>query len=163
MESDQELDKGLRNLKIIWLSMLGLLPLYAWIGYYVAPHLNIAWGEETVTIVRIVCYLFALGIVFSIPFLRRFLLTGNRREQRSVQIQKLPDPHVPIQRYIGVMIATWSLGESIALYGLILFFFGQNTVEFFLFLLVSAAVLCFYRPSKRDMRDFCQGHLRRNG
>jgi len=55
------------------------------------------------------------------------------------------------------MVISLALSESIGIYGLVLFLLGKNTMDLYLFILVSAGAMIMYRPRKDELLSLAQG------
>lgn len=147
MITDEELDRELSKLKIIWFAMLGSLGLYLIIGLQVAPNIQVSMDKGIFNVLKTVLYLFTLIIIVITRYIRRFILPGKTQQAQPIQnIQPLT-----LQKYTAVMIASWALLESIGIFGLVLFFLGKNPMDLYLLLVISAIAMLWYRPKKDEL------------
>lgn len=147
MITDEQLDRELSKLKIIWFGMLGSLALYLIIALQVAPNIQVSLDKSIFNVVKTVIYLFTLIIIVITRYIRRFILSGKSQQGQGIQsFQSLT-----LQKYTTVMIVAWALLECIGIFGLILFFLGKNSTDLYLLLIVSAVAMLWYRPKKDEL------------
>lgn len=147
MITDEELDRELSKLKIIWFAMLGSLALYLIIGLQVAPNIQVSMDKGIFSVLKTVFYLFTLIIIVITRYIRRYILPGKGQQGQAIQnFQPLT-----LQKYTTVMIVSWALLESIGIFGLVLFFLGKNPMDLYLLLVISAIAMLWYRPKKDEL------------
>ena len=147
MITDEQLDRELSRLKIIWFGMLGSLALYLIIALQVAPNIQVSLDKSIFNVVKTVIYLFTLIIIVITRYIRRFILSGKSQQGQGIQsFQSLT-----LQKYTTVMIVAWALLECIGIFGLILFFLGKNSTDLYLLLIISAVAMLWYRPKKDEL------------
>jgi F0F1-type ATP synthase membrane subunit c/vacuolar-type H+-ATPase subunit K len=149
MISDQELDKRLSTLKAIWFAMLASLAIYMFVGLQVAENLRVSLNHETFGVLRTVLYTVAVVTLIITRYLKRLFLSAKGEQQTAIQIDQL----TVLQKYSTAMIVTWSLSESVGIYGFVLFLLGKNTVDLYLLTLISAGAMILYRPRKDEVTD----------
>ena len=147
MMTEQELDKRLMTLRIIWFALLMLLAVYLFVGIQVGTHVQSSINEETFGILRTVLYVMAFAILIATRYVRKLIMSG--KSQVSPPAQTLEQ--LALQRYSAAAIVALAMSESIGIYGLILFFLGKNSTDLYLLILISAAAMVMYRPRKDEM------------
>lgn len=147
MMTNQELDKGLLTLKIIWPAMLMSLAVYLFMGLQFAAGMQSPMDEETFGIFKVVLYIVALAILIATRFVKKMILSGKGQTRPPAQGAR--HPALPI--YTTATILALSMSESIGLLGLVLFFLGKNPMDLYLLILVSAAAMFMYRPSREEL------------
>jgi hypothetical protein len=65
MVTDEELNKELLKLKIIWFGMLGALVIYLIIGLVIATNLKTTTDEGTYALLRPALYIFTLVVLIT--------------------------------------------------------------------------------------------------
>ncbi len=147
MITDEQLDRELSRLKIIWFGMLGSLALYLIIGLQIAPNIHISMDKNAFSVLKTVLYLFTLIIIVITRYVKRFVLSGKNQQGQGIQnFQSLT-----LQKYTTVMLISWALLEAIGIFGLVLFFLGKNRTDLFLFIAISAVAMLWYRPKKDEL------------
>jgi len=150
MMTDEQLDRELSRLKIIWFAMLGSLLVYLIIGFQIGANLKVSMDKSIFTVVKTVLYLFTLIIIVITRYIRRFILPGKGQNGQATQsFQPLT-----LQTYTTVMIVAWALLEGIGVFGLILFLLGKNPMDLYLLIMISAAAMLWYRPKKDELINF---------
>ncbi len=165
--TEQELDKRLMTLRIIWFALLMSLAIYLFVGIQVGTNVQSSVNEDTFGILRTVLYALAFAIFIATRYIRKLILSGKsespclqggaygaRSGQVSQSTQVLKDP--ALQKYSAATIVALAMSESIGLYGLILFFLGKNFTDLYLLILISAAAMVMYRPRKDEMLNLVQ-------
>ena len=152
MMTEQEVDKRLMILRIIWFAMLMSLVVYLFVAIWVATDLKPSISEETYGILRTALYIMSIVILIAAKYVRKLVISG--RSQVSQPAPALE--HLALQKYSGATIVALAMSESIGVYGLILFFLGKNSMDLYLLILVSAAAMVIYRPRKDEMLSLAQ-------
>jgi len=147
MITDQELDKGLLTLRVIWFAMLISLAIYLFIGLRVGTRFQSPVNEETFRILRTVLYVVAFATLMITRYIRKLILSGKGQNRQPTQTSQPP----VLQKYSTAMIVALALSESIGIYGLLLFFLGKNPMDLYLLILISAAAMFMYRPRKDEV------------
>jgi F0F1-type ATP synthase membrane subunit c/vacuolar-type H+-ATPase subunit K len=154
MSAEQDVNRVMAVLKIIWMALLGSLALYVVVGRLAAPDLAFTVGDEAFRMLRIALYALGSATLLAAGYVRRLILGAG---ERSVG----PDPDrrasLP-QRYSSAVIASLAMSESIGIYGLVLFLLGKNATDLYLPAGISAAAMFYFRPRKDKLLDLCQGH-----
>ncbi len=159
MITDQEIDKGLFTLKIIWFAMMMSVVIYLLVGLYFESNLRSSMKKEALDIVRGVFYVIALITLIATRYVRRLFLSEKSHYQQSSQgIQ-----HPAIRRYSMAMIVALAMSESIGVYGLVLFLLGKNRMDLFLLILVSVSAIFLYRPKRDEVISLTQGEGGKQG
>ena len=147
MITDREVDKGLLTLKVIWSAMVVSLAVYLFVGLQIAAHVRSSMDEETFGLLKMVVYIIALVTLIVTRFVRKMILSGKGPTGITAQVTR----HPALQIYSTATILALAMSESIGIFGLVLFILGKNSLDLYLLLLVSAAAMFMYRPSKDDL------------
>lgn len=145
MVADQEINKRLLILKVIWFAMLMSLGLYLFVGLYAAANIPPLIREDMFGMVRIFLYVVSFIIFISIRYVRKLFLTGSGQSYQSSQTLQRPT----FQGYMVATIVTLAISESIGILGLVLFLLGKNPMDLYLLIAMSAVAMFLYRP-RRD-------------
>ncbi len=152
MITEQELDKRLMTLKIIWFAMLMSLGIYLFVGIQVGTNVQSSINEDTFGILRTVLYAMAFAILIATRYIRKLIMSGKNQVSQPVQVLK----HPALQKYSAATIVALAMSEGIGIYGLVLFFLGKNSTDLYLLILISAAAMVMYRPRKDEMLNLVQ-------
>ena len=147
MINDIELGKRLLALKIIWIVIFISLAIYLFIGLQFIKEMQISVDDKAIVIIKPVLYVLAFITFIMTGIFRKFLLSVKKQQ---VQTGDNYQENI-IQKYTVAVIASLALSESIGIYGLVLFFLGKNTTDLYLLILISAAAMLMYRPSKDEI------------
>ena len=157
MMTEEELDKRLMTLRIIWFVLLMSLGVYLFVGIHVGTRMQSSINEETVGILRTVLYAMACAILIAARYIRKLILSGKGEVSQPVQALE----HLALQKYSAATIVALAMSESIGVYGLVFFLLGKNSTDLYLLILISAAAMVLYRPRKDEMLALV--HLPGNG
>lgn len=152
MTNEQQMEKSLMTLKIIWTAILASLAVYLVVGRLVVPSLPAPVDRQVYGTLRLVLYALALVTLASSRIVRKLIL-GARRNRASDE--QSPTPAV-ISRYFGAVIASLAMSESVGIYGLVLYLLGKDTADFYLLLGLSAAAVIYYRPRREELDGLFQ-------
>lgn len=147
MTSDQEIDKGLLNLKIIWFAMLISLVIYLVLGLYAGINFGPSMKEDAFGILRTLLYIVTFITLIATRYIRKLVLSMKGPYQRSSQTFEYPT----LQRYRTAMVIALAMSESIGIYGLVLFFLGKNPIDLYLLILISAGAIFMNRPRREEV------------
>ncbi len=147
MVTDQEMDKGLVVLKVIWFAMLMSLAVYLLVAFLLSTTFLPSINEGTFGILRMVLYGVAFATLIGIRYFKKLVLSGKSQNQQLNQVY----PYPALQKYSTFTIIALAMSESIGIYGLVLFFLGKNPVDLYLLILISAVALFMYRPKKEEL------------
>jgi hypothetical protein len=157
--TEQELDRRLMTLRIVWFALLMSLAVYLFVGIRVWTNLQPSFSEETFGIRRTVLYLMAVAILIATRYVRKLIMSGKGQVSKPAQVLE----HLALQRYSAATIVALAMSESIGVYGLILFFLGKNSTDLYLLILISAAAMVMYRPRKDEMLSLVQAGSTESG
>ena len=145
MIGDQELDKRFLILKIIWFAMLMSLAVYLLLGLYAGSKFGPLMEEDTFGMVRIFLYIVSFITLIAIRYVRKLFGAGKGQYGQSGQILQ----RSTFQSYMAATVVALAMSESIAIYGVVLFFLGKNQRDLYLLVVISAVSMFMYRP-RRD-------------
>ena len=87
--------------------------------------------------------------LFTVLYLRKFLMRTGRSALGSGQTSSAQHP--AIGKYASVILITSSLLELIGLFGVVLYFLTKDNLSLYLFLIISAAGMIYFRPRKDEL------------
>jgi F0F1-type ATP synthase membrane subunit c/vacuolar-type H+-ATPase subunit K len=152
MIAEQEMDRAMMTLKIIWFAMLLSLAVYLLAGLLGAPGISASMSGEAFSVLRTVLYVVGFATLIAAGTLRKLLCAGISRTGGP---DPAPQP-VSLPKYTTAVIISLALCESVGIYGLVLFFLGKNSLDLYLLLGVSAAAMIYYRPRKDELLTLLQ-------
>lgn len=152
MIAEQDVDRLLAVLKIIWLALLGSLAVYVVVGRLVAPGLKSPLSAETLPVMRTALYGLGFVTLMAAAYVRRLMLAARGPAAASIQARPLSMP----QKYSSAVIASLAMSESVGIYGLVLFLLGQNARDLYLLVGISAAAMFYFRPGKEELLSLCR-------
>ena len=152
MMTDQELNKGMLNLKIIWFAMLASLAIYLFVGFLVETNVQVPMDKGTFAMIKKAFYVVAFVTLIAARYIRKHFLSGKVRYRPPTQTSQ----HPALQKYTAATILALAMSESIGIYGLILFLIGKNTMDLYLLILISAVAIFIYRPRKDEVIKLAQ-------
>jgi hypothetical protein len=153
MISDEELDKGMKTLNMIWFVMLGSLGVYVIVGLHAGPNMKITMSEDLFSVMRMALYVLAIITLISTRYIRKNMLSSKAQNKQQVESGQNP----VLQKYTSAMVVAWTLSESGAIFGLVIFFFGKNTMDLYVFTLISAVAMIINRPSRDEIISLSRG------
>ena len=153
MITNQELDKGVLTLKLIWSAMLLSLAIYLFVGLQVVDNVRSSMDEGTFGVVKTAFCIIALAVLIVTRYVRKMVLSGKWQTRPPADAGEVPAPsrHPALQTYTTATILALAMSESIGVCGLFLFFLGKNPMDLYLLLLISAAAMFMYRPSREEL------------
>ncbi len=141
-----DLEKNWKTIYIIWIAMLIALFVYMLVGLSLEDKINISIDKGVLEIVRYVFYLISGVLVFSIKYVRKFILNSKNPPGKN---NFSDNPHV--FNYIKATITSMAMAEFVAVLGLVLFILGKNRIDLYLLVFISAVSMIIYRPFKEQM------------
>ena len=149
-----ELEKGLRMLWLIWAAMLGSLFIYVFICHQVGEEIRGNTSPDfPIDLLKNILYGAVIVTLFLAHFLRRFILTGlfSSSEVKLFRPASISDQPSLLAKYTIAVLVSLALCESIGIYGLVLFFLGDDLQTLYIFITISALSMFFYRPKMEEL------------
>ncbi|MGD0886559.1 MAG: ATP synthase F0 subunit C [Thermodesulfovibrionales bacterium] len=152
-EEIEKINKGWLPLNVIWAAMLISLFIYLFVGLYTEDRITIPMEKNIVDILRNILYVVSLITLIASKYVRKLVLSGKGLSNvKEVYQQSNQNTQYPaLAKYTTAMIIALAMSESVAIYGLILFFLGKNQWDLYLLILISAAAMLYYRPKKEEI------------
>ncbi len=148
MITGQELDKGMRTLKSIWVALFVSLILYVFSVPLIIAQSQVILSQTAYGTLRMTLYGVAVVTLAATWYVRTLLLLSG---QAPAPQAKTSPPHPAIGRYTTIMILALGMSETIGVYGLILFILGNNKTDLYLLTALSAAAMTLYFPRKEEI------------
>jgi len=107
-----------------------------------------------VPLLRTILYVIAITTLFLTHFLKQRMLSGISRDTSSSALQPMPSPDQPpfLAKYTATLIVSLALSESIGIYGVVLFLFGDSLQTLYTFIGISALAIYLHRPKKSELK-----------
>jgi hypothetical protein len=109
--TDEEIDKGLLILRVIWCALLASLAIYAFAGLQVAANMQVQLNQDMLDMLRKFFYALAGVTLIITRYIRKFVLSAGGRAGPATQSYHSP----VLQKYATAMIIAWALSESIGI------------------------------------------------
>jgi hypothetical protein len=157
-EDIEKINKGLLALNIIWAAMLISLFVYLFVGLYIEDSLHATMEKSVIATLRNILYVVSFITLIATRYVRKFILYGKGSSAavsaNQTPYQSGPVPVIP--KYTSAMVVSLAMTESIGTYGLVLFILGQNELDLYLFILISALTMLIYRPKRDEIISLSQ-------
>jgi F0F1-type ATP synthase membrane subunit c/vacuolar-type H+-ATPase subunit K len=125
-------DQQLRIATIVWLALLGSVIVYTLVGLYAAPAPAVTPDLGMMRWVMIAAGIGSTGGIF----VMRQVLGARERTLAS---------------WFTTSIVSWALAESVAIYGLVLRFMGDEPKMLYGFVAWSAVLMLRFRPTRAEL------------
>ncbi len=149
----ETLTDSMRVLWIIWGAMFASLGIYIIVAHMVGDQIKMQdLTPDVFSFLRSALYVVAIIELAIIPFIRKFMLkTGISVSHGSGQTMPGIGKHPAAAKYASVMLVSLAIAESVAIYGLMLYFLGKDSQSLYLLTAISAAAMIFYRPKMDEL------------
>ena len=146
----KQVDKGMKNLYMIWAFLLGSLAIYLLIGIFMKGALRPqASGTLPENTLRWALYLVSVATFIMIFFLKRVVMKAAKRAESWIARTK--GQHPLIARYTTAVVISLAVAESIGIYGLILYFLIGQTEDLISLMVLSAVAMILHRPRREEL------------
>jgi len=160
------IDTGIRVNWLIWSSMAVSLLIYIFLCHQLGEGVK-AKGEIEVPIdlLRNIFFVVTAAVLITSYYLRRFMLKGRLRTARVSTLRELFIQKQPpfVRHYASIVILSLALSESIGIFGLLLFLLGGGFKTLYIFIVVSALAMVFYRPKREEMEKLAMAYKKQAG
>lgn len=153
------LGSGFKIITVIWALMFSTLGIYVAVCHVAGNELLVDMGPEF-PLLELKYILLAVSLVTFglIRFFRTAMLKANPRKPDIPMPRGLSeDGKSAISRYMSAIIVSAALAESVAIYGLLLFMLGGGFDTLYLFTMISAAAMLYYRPRRDELDSLAAG------
>jgi hypothetical protein len=141
MIKEQELNREMKTLKIIWFAMLFSLAVYFYVGLAVVNNPKSSMPNESIGMPRAVFYFMACIILLITKTVRKFIFSVSGQNKRQTETFQRPE----IQKYTSAMT------EGIGIFGLVLYILGKNVLDLYILIAVAAVAMLQYRPNRDEV------------
>lgn len=130
--------KSYKTLMLIWWAMLTSLIIYLIVCRVVGDQVRPETVSVPLDLMRNILLAVSIAELAAVGFFRRrFTAAAGPGD---------------LQKLTVVFIASFAIAESVGLYGLVLYLLGDSEGTLYMFLLISAAALVWFKP-ERDLFD----------
>lgn len=152
-EGMEKLNKVFLTLNVIWASMLATLLIYLFVCLYIQDTIVIKMQINSIENLRNVLYILAIITIVAIRFMKNAVLYPKHTVVRpnTEDPNNETEPSKVLAKYTSAMMISLAMAESVGIYGVILFLLAKNTTDLYIFVLMAAAVMLFYRPKKDEL------------
>lgn len=162
-ETDKEqIEKSFMILRIIWAAILGTLIIYLFICYQFGDQIQQpSRSQFPLATLRNILYGVAAVTLLLSHFFRRFMLTRRPGSSGTTALKSPSHSNLSsvLGKYTVALIVSLALSESIAIYGLVLFFLGDDYQTLYFFVGISAIAMFFYRPKKEELEELVRAAM----
>ena len=136
--------------RFISILLIASIFMYASVAIFVSKTQNfISKPEPALNLnqFRYILYGLSVAMLFIITFTRKLLLSG-----KGNQNNKNLNSHASI--FFSVTIVTGALCESVAIYGLVLFFVGKKITDFYALMFMSLMYFIYFFPKYPQWKEW---------
>lgn len=150
----EDVNRGMRMLWVIWAGMFGSLLIYIFICHHLGEGFKNAAGSDfSIGLLRAI--LFGVGGVALLMayFLRRSMLAVRADLPKPKPIGRMVGWNTApfLVKYAAAVIISLAFSESMGIYGFVLFMLGGGFETLYIFIVVSALAMVFYRPKREEL------------
>jgi hypothetical protein len=157
---EQEVKQRFRLLQVIWIAILMTLIIYLFVCHIVGAAIELdESAEAAIDVLVLVFYILAAAQLFLAHFLRRALLRPGKpdpasppREAQTGQVRRQI-----LAKYSAAVIVSLAISESVAIFGLVLFFLTGNFQTLYILMVVSAVSMIVNRPKEEELSELLPG------
>jgi hypothetical protein len=160
------IDKGMLALWLIWAAMLGSLFIYIVVCHLLGEEMRGDFAESgfPFELFRNILYGVVAAELIMSYYLRKFMLKGRLSiaqadmSSRSSTLNRFPF----MGQYTAIVIISLAIADSIGIYGLVLFLLGGDFKTLYIFIVVSALAMIFYRPKSEELEKLAVAYKKRD-
>lgn len=150
MANEQEIDNGLKTMRIMWFSLFIPLAVYAGLTPLIAEKIHIILPQQSFATLRAALYVVSLFTLIGSRAVRKLILSAKKPVRKSVANAHAHTVEA-IRKYTTAMIVSLALAEAIGIYGLVLYLLGKNQTDLYLLILLSAAAMVLHFPKRNEI------------
>jgi len=162
-EERQELKKGMRASKVIWVFFLASLALYLIICHQINNELvDIGFDDDTLWLIKAILAFSAFMTLVTAYFMKKYTLLIQATNAKTSIFQKMFtsktrkfvfSQNLALSKYTRVTMTSIAFAESVGIYGLILFYLSGEFITLYAFVIVSAIALLYFRPRFEELEQ----------
>ena len=146
----EKVDRGIKNLRFVWIALLGSLFLYVFLAIYLRNTIAYTIQGVASSVLRWILYLVSV-ITFVLGYYIRKMLMNSKRALKGWSQAMGNDHHPAVARYTTAVVTVLAVAESIGIYGLILYVVFGNISDLISLMLFSAIAMFIYRPRREEL------------
>jgi hypothetical protein len=150
------LAKAMRINRVIWAAMLSSIGIYILVAHLTEGKIRIAEGAgEVFGLLKTVLLVLGIGELVLIPLIRRLMLRPSfvSPVQGASTAPLTPQSYPAAAKYSAVLIVSLAIAETVAIYGLVLFFLSGDFSTLYLFAALGAAGMLVSRPKMDELEQ----------
>jgi hypothetical protein len=151
MIAEGEIKKGMIVLNIIWAAIVGSLGIYIIVAQLVQADVRISMEAPILDTLRMILYGISFVIIFAIRFMKKMILKADTSAGVTSPRTGGLSGNPMVAKYTTAMVVSWAMGESIGVFGLVLFLIGKNTMDLYLLVALSFVTLMNHRPRRDEI------------
>lgn len=158
-ETEKEaVEKGMKQLWLIWAAITASLLIYLYIVYAFGGEIRPPMGEDLpLELLRNIFYGVSVIVLFLGHFIRKWIIKNTSFSAQLYKDRKeFSNQPSYMMKYAAAVVASLAMGESIAIFGLVLFLIGADYQTFYIFLAISALAMVFYRPKRAELDELAR-------
>ncbi len=146
------LAKAMKTNWLIWAAMVSSIGIYILVAHMTAGEIRIGAGAaEVFGLLRTVLLILGIGELVLIPLIRRLVLKGVRPPKTAAAMGTMGGSHPAVAAYTSALVVSLAIAESVAIYGLVLFFLSSDFNTLYLFAALGAAGMIVNRPKSEEL------------
>ncbi len=148
----RQLKAGMFKVWTVWIAMFLTLVLSLIFVFLLGKSIEQRHHPQTVRQITQILYGVAIVGLLLAYFVRKYMLHRASSKPLSKESRKTPGQISPyIARYKPAVVVSLAIAESIAAFGLTIFFMNGNFTTFLIFLAISLVGLFLYRPKFEEV------------
>ncbi len=159
----EQLKRGMLPIKVIWGAFLSALVIYVIICHQISllnESTDMGFDGTTLLIIKITLAVIAFWSLVVAYFMRKFMLTIPPMGSKTSFIQQIlisiAQPlayiqHQAVTKYMAATMLSIAFSESVGIFGLILFLISGEFITLYIFVIVAAIALYFFRPKFEEL------------
>lgn len=154
------LSKAMKVNWVIWAAMVSSIGIYILVAHVTEGKIRIGAGAgEVFGLLRTILLIVGIGELVLIPLIRRLMLRPSSLSpvQGAPASALTPQSHPAAARYVTALITSLAIAESVAIYGLVLFFLSGDFGTLYLFAALGAAGMLVNRPKGGELEQLAAG------
>lgn len=148
------LRSGHRINMAIWVFMLASLGIYVLVCHLAAEDLRQDMGSDfPLDKLKGMLLVISIAEFVMTRYLRNAMLRAGVPQPGLTSAGVYPDAaFIALRKYTSATVVSMAISESIGIFGLILFMLGEDFRTLYLFILISAISMLYYRPRLAELQ-----------
>lgn len=151
------IEKGMKQLWLIWAVMILGLLAYLAIIYTLGEEITPTGKDLPLELLRNIFYGVSVIVLYLGHFIRKRIIKNTRFSTQLYKDRKeFSNQPSYMMKYTAAVVASLAMSESIAIFGLVLFFIGADYQTFYIFLAISALGMFYFRPKRAELEELAR-------